>query len=637
MISKLDKKVIKFVELNARADRNTMASSLSISLEELNESLNNLRHQGVIGQSNAVINTTKLGFNGIGVFLKLKKTVEREEVLTFLNDNPFVYWISLNKSEYDVIFAIQARDNIELNDILSFIVSRLSNFVKSYDLATRLQFNHFPRKYLPGNCPEDKDVLWGKDRPINHPLTENQRYVLNVLSKDGSLTEENISKETGIVTKEVREIIADLESRGIIAGYHTAIYPEKYGYHTYQLLLTRFLNNKEFSNALLRFCELHPNVTVLVQSVGSWNYEITVEVSGKEALNEFVAELKDNFSDIDNIITVSVQNYYFKYRLGYPPIKESSSEMVLKEINDEDFIALKELIRRTHEPPQDFEYCEGYILQATRNFPRVIYHNENIAFVSRKDTNPDSNYVVILADGFDQIGMIKKVCKFLYLESLSPVILKNIGEVLEDKLKSQEGFRGYKEDEQWNEYARYDDNTHPQILIHNKTFLDLEGPEYQKLREKLNWFDRRYNLEVIPYSSEYHEIFDQLLYKWSEQMHNMHGVTTEELVKSHLMYRDVKDYYYQYLLRDKQSQKWAGFLCASSISETTCGFNALLNDFEIKESYRKMMYKMIEISTRLGFLYTNLQGSETEEQFETKEWFVPQKLIHKKHLVYEEN
>jgi DNA-binding Lrp family transcriptional regulator len=638
MISELDKRIIKAFELDAESSYESVALALNVTPQDVEERLIFLRQAGIIGLSNAVINTTKLGLSGYGVFVKIKDSqkFKRDELVVALKENPFVYWISTNKQVYEVIFAVQARDSVELNEIISHIVGKFSNVIERYDLASRLQFNHFHRKYLSFGQEMEKDVIWGNDRPVVMTLSENERHILSILSAQGDMHPEDISQKINLPASEIGRIIKDLEDKDIITGYHLVIHPDKYGYQTYQFLITSFISDKQFSNSLLRYCSLSPNITVLVQSLGMWNYEITAEVDTDECLRKLLEEIRKNFPCIKQIQVIEVENYYEKYCLGFPPISESVNEVSLKDVRDDDFVALKEIVRRRQLSPFDFEYCEGYLVQAVRNFPKIAYLNSNMAFVTKKLPEQGGNYVIVLADGFDQIGVYKKMCRHLYQESLKSVIIKNVGEDLEIKLKDQKYFRGYGDGEIWDDYAKYDDNTYPQIIIHNKKFLDLEGPEYQKLREKLNWFDRRYNLEIITYSSEYYDVFDQLLDKWAGQMYALHGMSKNELIGSHQVYRETKNYYFQYLLRDKKSQQWVGYLCASTCSELVCGFNALLNDFNVPELYRKMMYKMIEISSRLGFTYTNLQGSETLEQFKTKEWFVPEKLIHKKHLVYDE-
>ena len=638
-LSQKDITVIRGIELNSKRDLTSVVQNTNVSLEDFQIRLQLLRKKGVIGKSNAVINTTKLGFSAFGVFVKIKEnySAQRKILISYLKKNVFVYWISVNKQEYDVIFTVQARSIFDFNEFLLSLIEKFSSIFEKLDTAMRVQYNHFPRKYLSETFPSKNNVFWGKERAVSLTITREEKEVLNVLSTFGSISDQEISDMIKIPTRKIARIVQDFECRGIITGYHTIIYPENYGYSAYQALVTILHTNENEQKRFFEYCAEQSNVVLLVQNAGLWNYEITFEVKERSELGRILDEMKRLFWNIAEIKVIPVENYYEKYSLGYPSIKGSDQDLSLKDLEDDDFIILRELVRRIHtSPPFDFEYCEGYLLQATRNFPKVLYSGENIVFVTKKQNTGDSSYVIVFSEGFDRVDALVQASAYLYRKSNLPVILKNVDTALMKQLKKLTGFREYKESEGWGEYAKYDDNTFPQIIIHNRSLLNFEGPTYKNLREKLNWFDRRYVLEVVRYSEEHADAFDDLLERWARQMQEMHHVAKEEFLESHYPFREVKNYYYQYLLRDRRSEKWVGYLCGSACSESVFGFNALINDFGIQELYRKMMYKMIEISTRLGFSYTNLQGSETMKQYQTKEWFAPDRLIHKTHLLYEE-
>lgn len=631
-----DKQLIYHLELDARVGIEALSRKIGVNEAEVAGRIKQLKERNILIGDVCFINITKLDFTGHALFLKIRKE-EKEKLIEFAKTIPSIYWICNTTGLFDVIVAIQARDYVELDESVKRLLNQSGHSIEHYALSTRLQVDHFHRKYLiPQLKGEPSKIFWGKHVPTDIPLTTDERKTIHFISHKADYSFVELAGYLQKNEDAVRKIILRLGNADIIQGYHSMVNPRLFGFKVFQLLVRVSSVSKKQTVEFFDYCARHPNITVLVHSVGSWQHEITYEIPLRAVIGQYSKELLKKFSFISNIETLPTNDYYVHYRFGYPSSKQTASgSIVLKKLDDLDFVALREVIRSIRTKTTAFEFCPGYLTQATRNFPRVAHWDNNIAFVTKKTSASSSNFVIVVAAGLNMVLFTNKLAQYLFSKSRKPVILKNIDSSMEKELLCLEGFRNYYPNESWNSYARYDDQTFPQILIQNKLFLNMQGSEYAKLREKLNWFDRRYNIEVIPYGANDFHIFETLLHQWSKDMHTMHGVTEKELIASHLMYGELKDYYYQYLVYEKATRKYVGYLCFSTISEDVCGFNALINDFGYPELYRKMMYKGIEIAHRLGFTYTNLQGSETQEQFGVKQWFVPQKLILKKHLIYD--
>lgn len=636
-LDETDKKIIYLLELDARADRQSIANTLRLPINEVGDRIDRLIQKRVIGPANTIINIAKLGFTGHAVFIKLSSSKPRTQnkILGFLQKTPSVYWISQVSGPYDLIIAVQTRDYIEFDEVLKSIIKQFGSVIDNYVISTRVQANHFHRKYLWPEAHDAPDLFFGKYRPTDELSNDEEKRLVNFLSNNADYSFEDAGSYLNRSSRHAASLIAKLTRDEVILGYHTAVSPDQFDVQTFQILITAKDFSKDISLEFFQYCARHPNITFLVQAIGPWQYEITYEIPIKSDIDIFITELKRRFGFIQICKTLPTQQYYFYYRLGYP-LSKTDASIKPRAVEDGDMVAFKELQRSVSKDVFDFEYCPGYIIQATRNFPLVVYLDGNIFFITRKIGDNKSNYVVVAGGGFGKSRALLVLCRYLYKKSKQPIIIKNVDEVWEKELKALAGFRDYGQGENWNQYARYDDQTFPQIIINNKKLLDLKGKDYSNLREKLSWFDKRFNLEVIPYQNEHQTIFDELLDRWASDMERMHQVPKKDLIESHLMYRELKDYYYQYLVFEKATKKWVGYISLSPISENVCGFNALLNDFSYEEMYKKMMYKAIEIASRLGFAYTNLQGSETEKQFQVKAWFVPDRLINKKHLVFEE-
>ncbi len=304
-----------------------------------------------------------------------------------------------------------------------------------------------------------------------------------------------------------------------------------------------------------------------------------------------------------------------------------------KTIDEIDHYNLRRIIRIKGAEEMSFEYSSGYIEQATRNYPRVFYYNENnMIFYTKKDKSPNTPFVIVCGVGDKKIEAIESFVRKKRGEC-NKIIIKNVvGNDHKKLFKS--GFEKYGKIEKWNETTKYDDNTYPQIVFNVKNKLDLFGPEYKKIRHTLSRFDRRYNIKILHFQNRDSKNFIRILNKWAKHLANRTGEKIHDLVTANKMYGKQNEKYFQYLVYEKRSKKYVGFMSFSIISEKCLAFNCLINDFNYTDSFSKILHEGIKIAARLGFSYINLQGSETYNQFKKKCSFAPDKLLYKRHLIF---
>lgn len=279
----------------------------------------------------------------------------------------------------------------------------------------------------------------------------------------------------------------------------------------------------------------------------------------------------------------------------------------------------------------DFEYNLGYLLQSTRNGVFVQVEGDTAIVYTRKSLDQNSSYVIVASAGKNPESLIEKTAKELVAESGRDVIVKNVGEDLESRLKAI-SFEDYTEEESWDNYSEYDDNTFPQQIVSTKEVGELRGPKYSSLREELSRFSREYSISLETYCNE--SDFDEILEKWAIQMEERDSLNREETKRSHLMFKEKSLKFPQYIVREDNSREVIGFMSFSEISKNCLGFNALINDFSYRNLYRFMMHQGIKIANKLGYQYVNLQGSEDLNQYRSKRRFKANIEINKKHLVY---
>ncbi len=301
---------------------------------------------------------------------------------------------------------------------------------------------------------------------------------------------------------------------------------------------------------------------------------------------------------------------------------------------DEALLTFRDLVTKYHNDSCDFEFCNGYILQATRNyFDSRKFSDGIVIFTKKRGVN---NFVIVACAGNNRAKNIFAVVKELFENSGKPVFIKNIGKGLEAELLKL-GCRHYRVDEWWDNQSKYDDNSFPEQVLNTKQLTEVDGPSFQSLREERTRFNREYQIEARRWEACNHEAVENILKKWIDNMHRRNDWNKEELRASHEMFCNSRNDLIHYGVYDSKNNNLIGFLVFSEISSKCLGYNVLVNDFEYRNLYRILMLEGARIANFLGYEYLNVQGSEDTNQYLSKRRLKAEFEIPKEHLIFDNN
>lgn len=312
-----DRRILSCVDLHARLPHSTIGSAVALSKETAGNRLKTLERRGIIGGYATIINMARLGYTGYAVFSRLEgaNPAEKDRILEMLIDHPAVYWVAAVGGNYDVLFAIRARNILEFDQIHAELQSRAAPFLKSEKISIRIQVSQFPRHYLLESKPELHAPYFGREfADANVDATD--RCILNELSEDARISVTDLAQKLSIPRTTVGQRIRRLEGSGIIQGYSSLIHAEKYGYQIFQIFLYLTSLDDNMRHELAAYCANHPNIVFYADTVGSWQCEITCEVADQLELQTLLTDLRSRFSQAITGIELAITfNYYLKYRI----------------------------------------------------------------------------------------------------------------------------------------------------------------------------------------------------------------------------------------------------------------------------------------------------------------------------------
>lgn len=316
----IDKKLLVALSENGRAQFSELAKHLRISKQVVQYRMKRLEEQKIIRGYITIINPSALGFMVFNKHVRFHTFEQKKvgEYVSRLLRSPEVTWVANTSGTYEMVYAIYARTPY------SFAVMNrtlLENYVSTLQESTALisvQERPFSAQYILGGR-RTKTTIETVSKEIKHTAIDGyEKKLLELLSTNARMTLVELANHLKISVDKVRTRLKRLKETGVIQGFTADIDPIALGYGEHMVLMN-ILGNKKKEKAFMTYLREHPNVIYEVQCVGEWNLTITLVAKDMREFDNFLQDLKSQFSDIISRYKTQVILDTLKY-LHLPPL-----------------------------------------------------------------------------------------------------------------------------------------------------------------------------------------------------------------------------------------------------------------------------------------------------------------------------
>lgn len=303
VLDKIDWKIIKALNEDARAPINEIAKKARLSKTGAHYRIKNLEESGVIKGYKTKINISKLGLNTYSIYLKLFD-LNNEEELTVLEDLKSISqirWLVSCAGKWDLMLSIAVKNNSEFQKILSLILNKFKGKILEYDVAIILSTR---KTWLKDYKNLNDELLETED--TNESIDEKDELILSELQKNARARIVDIAKIINLSAEAVNYRIKNLIKRKIIHSFELSVDVDKLNYGWYQLQI--LLSDPMSADKMLSKIISTGNVAYVAKVVGKWNFEIHLYCEDmrdfRQKLIEIRTILSSNIKDYElNIIT----------------------------------------------------------------------------------------------------------------------------------------------------------------------------------------------------------------------------------------------------------------------------------------------------------------------------------------------
>ena len=298
-LSENEKLVLAATELLADAPAATLQKATGLRQHTIRYSLSRLRQRNVIRQI-PLINPFVFGMQLYNIFFSIgaERRSQRDSFIKMLLSEPEVTWIGEFGGEFQYGIAVMARSMGDVVNLMNRLAKRFERIFFDKSISLQYATTVYHRKYLTSKIlrirPRRIESSTGAPAVMLDAL---DRKMLQALSESDDMSLRKVAQKVGVAHSTFQLRLKKLSEIGAIVGSMLVVDSAAFDAQGFKLLLYARGLSYELDQALQKFCAQHKNVIYLIECLGSWDFEIGVEVMHAEEVSEIIQQLYDSFGE----------------------------------------------------------------------------------------------------------------------------------------------------------------------------------------------------------------------------------------------------------------------------------------------------------------------------------------------------
>jgi DNA-binding Lrp family transcriptional regulator len=311
-------KILYLLESNAAESFRAIADMADLEEHKVRRTFHRLVEMKVITGRAVFVDSMALGYDDYGLFFSLKSTNAKEQkaLIRSLADCPLVRWLADVGGSFDYAVTFLSKSAREVRHVLDRISQKHQDAFVGKQLSLRTYMMRYPRRYLSPHTRGCDTYIMGKVDGASS-IDELDRQILNVLSEGHFTPDNEIATKLGVSPSTIVRRVAALKEAGILLGDTYRVNAGVLGYSSYRVLITMKRLGADIRRRMIQFCDEELAIRIMVESLGSWDYELELEVLDNRDIKQLTGRLYEAFpQDIVSINVIPIFQH-LKYS-GFP-------------------------------------------------------------------------------------------------------------------------------------------------------------------------------------------------------------------------------------------------------------------------------------------------------------------------------
>jgi DNA-binding Lrp family transcriptional regulator len=312
------KKILYLLESNAASSFRAIAELADTEEYTVRRTFHRLVEMKIITGRAVFVDSMSLGYEDYALFFSLKSMNNREQqsLVTLLAESPLTRWLADVGGKFDYAATFLSKTTQQVREVLDKICQKHQDAFVAKELSLRTYMMRYPRRYLAPNLKGCETYVMGR---ATEPavIDDLDGKILNHMSRGNFGTDNEVAALLGVSASTIVRRVAALRETGVLLGDTYRIDTSKLGYSAYRVLITMKRLGADLRRRVVEFCNEELAVRIMVESLGSWDYELELELADGRDIKQFTGRLYETFPNDINALNVIPIFQHLSYT-GFP-------------------------------------------------------------------------------------------------------------------------------------------------------------------------------------------------------------------------------------------------------------------------------------------------------------------------------
>lgn len=311
-----DRKILYYLDEDAFQPLSALARKTGLSKQVVAYRIAELKKQGILRKTCAIINLAKLGYAFYKFYIKYKAMAKEQEadMLRVLDAHPRVGYMGVCDGRFDLFVGVWAKGTHDLYAIHQSLFTKYkSAFEETVLSSVEIAFNSKRGYLLPSETKSEAPLFGGPVQEIS--MDETDKKIIRLLSQDARIKYTEIARTVGLTPAAVGYRIKHLRAERIVEGARIVLDKSKIGYLAFKVLIKTGSVEEKHVRRFIRHAVQEKNIVDIDLTLGDWDIELDVEVENHEKFHRLMLDLRSAFPDViqgcDSLLVF--QEYTYDY------------------------------------------------------------------------------------------------------------------------------------------------------------------------------------------------------------------------------------------------------------------------------------------------------------------------------------
>ncbi len=300
-LDKKDTKILTELDLNARQSNNKIGKKAGLSKEVVKYRIDRMIEDGAIVRFYTLTNYFKLGIVKFKLYLRLMNADKGqiEKIGEYFRTHKKTEWVVACTGRWDMIVGFLVHNVNEFDDEVQIALNKFSIYIQEKAVTTTLYLAHHTREFLKDEQGMSAlKTIYHTTKDKQESIDEVDLKIIKTITNNARMPIVEIAKRLKTTSRIVNYRIKEMERKKIILAYKAHLEPKSMG-RIFCKAITYLTNaTKPKLDAFVNYAASIRGAVWPQRVMGSWDFELDLELESYDSFQDTILELKEKFPDI---------------------------------------------------------------------------------------------------------------------------------------------------------------------------------------------------------------------------------------------------------------------------------------------------------------------------------------------------